>query len=82
MATEEQTEALRTKYLAGNFGYGHAKQALFELIVDKYKSERETFNFYMENPGELEKKLVQGEEKARKVALQVLNKVREKLGYK
>ncbi len=82
LATSEQTEALRNKYLAGNFGYGHAKQALFELIIEKYKSERETFNFYMENPDELEKKLVKGEEKARKVALKVLNKVREKLGYK
>ena len=26
IATPEQTEALRQKYLAGNFGYGHAKQ--------------------------------------------------------
>ncbi len=81
LATKEQTEALRQKYLAGNFGYGHAKQALFELIVEKFKQERETFNFYMENPDELEKKLVQGEAKARAVAHKVLSKVREKLGY-
>lgn len=82
LATQDQTEALRQKYLAGNFGYGHAKQELFELITDKYKDERIAFNFYMENPDELEQKLVQGEAKARKVAIQVLDRVREKLGYK
>lgn len=82
LGTHEQTEALRQKYLAGNFGYGHAKQALFELIIEKFKKEREIFNFYMSNPGELEKKLEQGEAKAKSVALDVLNRVREKLGYK
>lgn len=82
LATPEQTEALRQKYLDGNYGYGHAKQALFELIIEKYKQERATFNFYMENPDQLEEKLTQGEEKARVVANKVLNRVREKLGYK
>ncbi|MFZ1806850.1 MAG: tryptophan--tRNA ligase [Cyclobacteriaceae bacterium] len=82
LGTPEQTEALRQKYLAGNFGYGHAKQALFELIIEKFKKEREVFNFYMSNPEELEKKLEQGEAKAKLVALEVLNRVREKLGYR
>lgn len=82
LATPEQTEALRKKYLGGNFGYGHAKQELFELIMDKYKEERIAFNFYMDNPDELENKLVRGEAKARVVATEVLNRVREKLGYK
>ncbi|MEP2667458.1 MAG: tryptophan--tRNA ligase [Cyclobacteriaceae bacterium] len=82
LGTPAQTEALRQKYLAGNFGYGHAKQELFELIVEKFKKERETFNYYMSNPEELEKKLEQGEAKAKVVALEVLNRVREKLGFR
>ncbi|HRK55852.1 MAG TPA: tryptophan--tRNA ligase [Cyclobacteriaceae bacterium] len=82
LGTPEQVETLRQKYLAGNFGYGHAKQALFELIVEKFKKEREIFNYFMNNPEELEKKLEQGEAKARLVAIEVLNRVREKLGYK
>jgi tryptophanyl-tRNA synthetase len=82
LGTPEQVETLRQNYLAGNFGYGHAKQALFELIVDKFKKEREIFNYFMNNPEELEKKLEQGEAKARLVALEVLNRVREKLGYR
>lgn len=81
IATTEETEILRQKYLAGNYGYGHAKQELFELIVRKYSKEREKFNFYMANPQELESKLKLGEEKARAVALKVLERVRGKLGY-
>lgn len=82
LATAEQTESLRAKYLGGNFGYGHAKTELYELILEKYKKERETFNFYMENPDELEKKLEQGEAKARVVAVEVLDRVHKKLGFR
>jgi tryptophanyl-tRNA synthetase len=82
LATDEQKNALRNKYFAGNFGYGHAKQELYELIIEKYKKEREAFNFYMSNTLELEKKLEQGEAKARVIALEVLNRVRKKLGFR
>jgi tryptophanyl-tRNA synthetase len=81
IASSTQTEALKEKYLAGNFGYGHAKQELFELIVDKYSKEREAFNFYMSNPEELERKLKVSEEKASIIARNLLDKVRAKLGY-
>jgi tryptophanyl-tRNA synthetase len=82
LATEEQENALRSKYVAGNFGYGHAKQELFELILEKYKKEREAFTFYMSNPAELDKKLEQGEAKARIIAHEVLGRVRKKLGFR
>ena len=82
IASDEQRKAMREKYLAGNYGYGHAKQELYELIVAKYKAEREAFNFYMNNLDELEKKLVQGEEKARTVAFDVLDRVRKKVGFR
>jgi len=81
LATEEQKQALRQKYLAGNFGYGHAKQELYELILQKFSNEREAFTFYMSNPAELEKKLEQGESKARVVAHDVLKSVRKKVGF-
>lgn len=80
LATPEQKEALRAKYLAGNFGYGHAKQELYELIIQKYSKEREAFNFYMSNIEELERKLQQGEAKARVIAREVLAKVRKCVG--
>lgn len=81
IGSPEETAALREKYLAGNFGYGHAKQELFELIVRKFKKERETFTFYMENPEELNKKLKESEEKAAMIATEKLKVVREKTGY-
>ncbi len=80
LGTPEQTEDLRQKYLAGNFGYGHAKQMLFDLIVEKFKKEREAFNYYMSNIDALEAKLSEGEAKARKIAFEVLDRVRKKLG--
>ncbi len=82
ISTPEQQEALRRKYLAGNFGYGHAKQELYELIVARYKNEREQFNYYMGNPAELEKKLEQGESKAREIAFSVLDRVRKRIGFR
>lgn len=81
LASSEQKQDLRAKYLAGNFGYGHAKSALYELIVEKFKKEREAFNFYMNNIPELDKKLEEGEAKARVIARDVLARVRGKLGF-
>lgn len=80
VATAEQTEALRQKYLAGNFGYGHAKQELYELIIQKYAKEREAYNHYM-NGTEMEKILSRCEEKAAAIAQSVLEKVRKKVGF-
>ena len=83
LATEAQLQTMKTNYINTNrdFGYGHAKQALFELIVEKFKSEREKYNYYMNNLSEVDALLQQGAEKARKIANGVLRKVRQKLGF-
>ena len=81
LANSEQTDAMRQNYIQGNFGYGQAKQGLFEMILEKYQKERKTFNHYIENPMELERELLQGEEKARVIANEVLSRVKSKLGY-
>ena len=80
IASPEQTEELRKKYLAGNFGYGHAKTELLNLILEKFKTEREKFDYYMNNLPELDAKLLEGAEKTRKVATETLKRVRESLG--
>jgi tryptophanyl-tRNA synthetase len=67
--------------LNGGFGYGHAKQALYELITTKYASAREEYQFLMTNTAALNHKLIKGEERARAYAQDTLNAVREKLGY-
>lgn len=81
LASAEQTNAFRQKYLAGNFGYGHAKQELYELILQKFAKEREAYNYFMSNIPELEKKLEQSEKRATEIARSVLAKVRTKLGF-
>lgn len=81
LATPEETAQMRKNYEGGNYGYGHAKQALFELIRDRYAQERKAYDFYMENPEELENKLQKGEERAREIAHKTLDRVREKIGY-
>lgn len=80
LADESETKEMRANYEGGNYGYGHAKQALFELIMDKYKNEREAFNNFINNPELLEEKLVNGEKKAREIGIEVLNRVKNKLG--
>jgi tryptophanyl-tRNA synthetase len=82
LGTKGQIESLRSKYLAGNFGYGHAKQALFELILEKYRKEREEFNHYMSDTEELEERLQSCEGKASKIADATLSKVRKTLGFR
>jgi tryptophanyl-tRNA synthetase len=82
LASPEETLAMRSKYRAGNYGYGHAKQEFFELLLSRFSKEREAFDFYMSNPGELEKKLLRGEERARVVALKVIERVRKVLGFR
>lgn len=81
MATKEQIAEMRKNYKGGNYGYGHAKQALFELIVQRFQKERELYDFYMQNPEKIEEALALGAGKARKTADEVLLRVREKLGY-
>lgn len=81
LASESEINTMRENYSKGGYGYGHAKTALFELILDKFSNERTAFNSYMSEKSELEKKLLKGAEKARNVARPVLKRVREKLGY-
>ncbi|GIJ94246.1 tryptophan--tRNA ligase [Capnocytophaga stomatis] len=81
IASEEQTQQMHANYLAGNYGYGHAKQALYELLLEKFAEPRQKFNYYMENLDELEKILQEGALKAQKTANEVLKRVREKVGY-
>ncbi|EKF56726.1 tryptophanyl-tRNA ligase [Galbibacter marinus] len=81
LADVDQIKQMREKYLAGGFGYGHAKQELYELILEKFKTQREKFNYYMEHLDEIDDALAIGAEKAKLVADGVLKKVRTKMGY-
>jgi tryptophanyl-tRNA synthetase len=81
IASEEQIAEMKAKYEGGNYGYGHAKQAFFELLIEKYAVERERYNYFMNNLNEVDKALAIGAGKAKVVAADVLKRVRLKLGY-
>lgn len=81
LASKEEITQMRNNYEAGNYGYGHAKQALYELIITKFSEERKRYNYFMENLSEVDEALAIGAAKARKVADGVLKRVRERVGY-
>jgi tryptophanyl-tRNA synthetase len=81
LGTPEQVAAMEQNYRQGNYGYGHAKQALFELILQRFEKERQTYNHLMENKQILDEALKEGANKAQGVAQGVLNRVRDKLGF-
>lgn len=81
LANEDQIAKMRLNYLGGNYGYGHAKQELFELICERFKTEREKYNYYINNREEVDQLLKKGAEKAHLVANETLKRVRIKLGY-
>lgn len=81
LANPNQTEALKQQYLAGGMGYGHAKQALFELILETFEEPRKRYDYYQANPAEVTIALTKGAKKAREIAHEVLLRVRNKIGY-
>ena len=82
LANSEQRTEMENNYRNGGYGYGHAKQALFELILNYFSEARIKFDYLLENKNEIDSALEIGAEKANKIANETLNRVREKLGYK
>lgn len=81
LVTEAQTAQMAANYRGGNYGFGHAKTALYELILEKFAQPREKFAYYMDHLSQVDEILREGAEKASQVAKQTLQRVREKLGY-
>jgi tryptophanyl-tRNA synthetase len=80
IATPEQAAALRTRYLFGGMGYGHAKQELFDVLDPLLTEPRERYNALMTNPDEIMGVLEAGAAKARPVAREVVDRVRDAVG--
>ena len=81
LAEKDDISKMRRNYEKGGYGYGHAKQALYELILEKFKVEREKFSYLMEHQNEIDDALYIGTQKAKNIANDVLSRVRKKLGY-
>ena len=81
LASDEKIAEMRENYLKGGYGYGHAKKEILLEILDQYGETRERFHHLMENKQELDEVLYEGAAKARKTAREVMNRVREKVGF-
>jgi tryptophanyl-tRNA synthetase len=80
VATTEEIEEMRQNYLAGGYGYGHAKNALHAVLVREFAQEREKFEYYMNHTNELEQKLQEGEAKAEVIAKATIERIRNNMG--
>ena len=81
IANQNQLNQMKSNYINGNYGYGHAKNELLELILTKYKKQREEFARLMDNKNLIEEKLRLGSSKAKSIATSVLQRVRNNIGY-
>jgi tryptophanyl-tRNA synthetase len=81
LASDDQVAEMRANYEGGNYGYGHAKQALYKLILEQFATIRERYNYFMDNKQEIDKALEIGAKKAGQIADDVLQRVRAKVGY-
>ncbi|WP_103327016.1 tryptophan--tRNA ligase [Bacteroidetes bacterium endosymbiont of Geopemphigus sp.] len=81
LASEEEIDHMRENYLAGGYGYGQVKQALYEFFLKHFAKEREKFNSFVQDEALLDEILVHGSQRASKVAQQTLKRVRHALGF-
>ncbi|MEM8739125.1 MAG: tryptophan--tRNA ligase [Planctomycetota bacterium] len=79
-ADDERTVDLATKYRAGNFGYGHAKQALFEMLLDRFAEARRRRAELQDDPGYIDQVLRSGAEVADSRMTGVMTRVRQAVG--
>ena len=81
LASDSEIAQMKQNYEAGGYGYGHAKQALFELICNNFSEQRKRYAYYMNNLEEIDQALEFGAKKAALTANAVLKRVRKKIGY-
>jgi tryptophanyl-tRNA synthetase len=80
IATQEEADQLAAKLRAGNYGWGHAKQELFEVLDRQLTPMRERYVELRSNPERIDEILAAGAEKARVIARRTMGRVREAIG--
>ncbi len=80
LATPTETKSLADKYKKGGFGYGDAKKLLLDKILDHFGPARKTFFDLDKNPKIVQNVLLQGNKKAKQLAIKTLEEVKKKTG--
>lgn len=79
-ATKEELEAMKQKFINGNYGYGHAKKELFEKILDYFSEARKKREKLADNLDYIHEILNEGKIKANKIAQAKMDVVRKTVG--
>ena len=82
LAESAQVEELRGRYLEGGMGYGHAKQALYEVVMERFAGPRQEFAAHMASKLGLDEVLAYGANRAKEIAMPVLDRVRKAMGFR
>ena len=80
IGNDAQIEQMKENYEKGGYGYGEAKNQLFNIILETYSEQRHTYNYLMDNKSEIDQILKEGSIRAKKIADQVIKRVKSKLG--
>lgn len=80
-ADDNEIKDLKQKYEAGGFGYGHAKTALYEKLLEYFKPYREKRIELANNLDYINKVLKDGARKAREESEKMMDKVKKAVGY-
>lgn len=79
-ASKDEINIIRNKYIKGGYGYGDAKKELLNKIFDYFGPFRKKYNELKNNLDYVKSVLKNGSEKARIVAIETMNEVREAVG--
>lgn len=80
LGTPDEIRVMREKYVAGGFGYGHAKMELLDKIKQTFGPMRDRYNDWMARPSDLRDLLQAGSRKARNLAREKLDMIQDRLG--
>ena len=82
LASKSEISNMRENYLSKEgYGFGQAKHDLYEFLLNHFAKERKKFNYYSINKSVLDKILMNGAQRASKIAEQTLKRVRYALGF-
>ena len=80
LASEQQAEQMAARLRAGGYGWGHAKQDLFELLDERLGPIRDRYQKLRADEAGLDATLKQGAERARAIARETIARVRGAIG--
>lgn len=79
-ASSEKQKEIQSKYLAGWYGYWHAKLELLTILIDYFKEARVQYDYYMNHYDEVVNILEKWNKKANELVTKKYNKLMEIVG--